>query len=68
MLIVMHDWNVQLFHKSPLDLKTFWGFDIFKIDSSEGGSNGLDSIDESINIDLIHLNVEDIDVSECLEQ
>ncbi len=68
MLIVVHQRNIQFFFQSILYVKTFRGFDIFQVDTTEGRGDRLDSFNEFVGISLIDLYIKHIDVCIDLEE
>ena len=68
MLVVVHDWNIQFFFQACFDLETFGSFDIFKVDASESGCDGLYRFDKFVRVFLVHFDIEYVDTCKDLEQ
>ena len=67
-LVVVHQRNVEFFLQSPLDFKGLRGLDVFEVDATKRGRNGLHGGHKMIDVGGVHLNVEHVDVCEHLEQ
>lgn len=51
-----------------IDLETFGSFDIFKVDASESGCDGLYRFDKFVRVFLVHFDIEYVDTCKDLEQ
>ena len=67
-LIIVEDGDLHLFAQRPLDHEAVRGSDVFQIDRAEGRFERSHDGDELFGVDFIHLDVEDIDVREALEE
>ena len=64
----MEDRNVELSLQPLLDLKALGCSDVFKVDATEGGRDGLHRLDELIHVGLVDFDIKHVDVSELLEE
>ena len=67
-LIVVEDGNGHPLAQLAFDLETLRRFDIFEVNAAEGRFQGGDDVDETVDVGFGHLDVEDIDAGEFLEQ
>ncbi len=68
MLIIVHHWDIEFLDQSPLNLEALGGLDVLEVDAAKCWRYRLDRLDELVDVRPIDLNVENIDVGECLEQ
>ena len=68
MLIIVKHRNRHAFAQLALDLETFGGLDILKIDAAKGWLQRGHDIDETINIRLRDFDIENVDPGEFLEE
>ena len=68
MLVVVHYGDVELSLEATLNLEALRGLDVFQIDASEGGGDGLYGLDELLGIFLIDFDVKHVDAGIYLEQ
>ena len=67
-LVVMEDRYLHAFAQLFLDIETFRRLDVFEIDAAERRFEGGDDVHQLVRIAFVHLDVEDIDAGEFLEQ
>jgi hypothetical protein len=67
-LIVVEDGDVHFLLEAGLDLKALGGLDVLKVDAAKGRLQGLDHLAEPVDVQLVHFDVEHIDVGEALEE
>ena len=67
-LIVVEDGNAHAGLRLLLDLETFGTLDVLEIDSAEGRLERDDDVDQLVDVQFRHLDVEDVDAGEFLEQ
>ena len=67
-LVVVEDRDRHAFAQPVLDLETFGSLDVLEVDGPEGRLQRRHDLDEPVGILGIHLDVEDIDAGEFLEQ
>ena len=68
MLIVVEHGNAHAGLRLLLDLETFGTLDVLEIDSAEGRLERDDDVDQLVDVQFRHLDVEDVDAGEFLEQ
>jgi hypothetical protein len=68
MLIVMKDRDAHAFAQRTFDDEAFGRLDVFEVDAPERRLKRRNDLDELVGIPLVHLDVEDIDAGELLEQ
>ena len=64
----MKDRNVHLFAQLRFDHETFRRLDVLKVDAAKGRFQHGDRVDEIFDIGFGHLDVEDVDAGEFLEE
>ena len=67
-LVVMEDGNGQCFPQFLFDVETLRGFDVLQVDAAERGLEKLAGLDDFIRVFGVHLQVEDVNISEALEE
>ena len=68
MLVVMENGDVHHLFQTLLDDETLWRLDVFKVDPAKGRPHQADSIDESVGIFGIKLDVDAVHIGKPLEQ
>ena len=58
MLVVVHHRNIQFFFQTAFDFKAFWSFDVFEVDTAEGGSDSLYGCNEFFRVFFIDFDIE----------
>ncbi len=67
-LVVMEDRNVHALAQLLLDLEALGRLDVLEVDAAEGGLQRRHGVDEALDVVSRHLDVEDVDVGEFLEE
>jgi hypothetical protein len=67
-LVVVEHRDLHALAQAGLDLEALGRLDVLKVDAAEGGLQGSDHVDQAVHIGLGHLDVEDVDAGELLEQ
>ncbi len=67
-LVVVEHGDVQLLLERLLDVEALRRLDVLEVDASEGRRDATHRVDELVRIRLVHLDVEDVDARELLEQ
>ena len=67
-LVVVHHRNIGGFSDSSFNFKTFWGFDVFKIDAAKRLGNVHDGVDEFLRVFGVNLDVKHVNASEGLQE
>ena len=68
MLVVVHHRNIGGFSDSSFNFKTFWGFDVFKIDAAKGLRDVDHGVDEFLRVFGVNLDVKHVNASEGLQE
>ena len=68
MLVVVEHRNLHARAQRALDVKTIRCLDVLEIDAAEGGLEGGNHVDQLVEVPLVHLQIEDVDAGEFLEQ
>ena len=67
-LVVVEHRDLHPLAALALDVEALRRLDVLEIDAAEGGLERDDDVDELVGIALVHLQVEDVDPGELLEQ
>ncbi len=67
-LVVVEDGDIHLLLQPRLDLEALGGLDVLQVHASEGGLQRLHHLAEAVDVQLVHLDVEHVDVGKALEQ
>ena len=67
-LIVMEDRDFHPLTEPALDREALGRLDVLEVDGAKGWLEGGDDLDEAVRVLGVHLDVEDVDAGELLEQ
>jgi hypothetical protein len=67
-LVVVEDGDPEAGLELLLDVEALRGLDVLQVDAPEGGLEAGHALDELVGVGLGHLDVEDVDVGEALEE
>ena len=67
-LVVMEDGNVHFLFQCFFNVETLGSLDVFEVDAAEGGFHCLDHFDQLVGVGNIQVQVENVYVSETLEE
>ena len=68
MLVIVHQWNIQLFFQSFFYIESLWCFDIFQIYPSKSRRYRFHDFYKFIRVFFINFYVKNIDIRKYLEQ
>ncbi len=68
MLIVVKDRDLHTFPELRFNHEAFGCLDVFQVDTAKGRLQNRNRIDEFFNVGLGHLDIEDVDAGELLEE
>ncbi|GAB1412640.1 hypothetical protein MASR1M97_13760 [Candidatus Desulfobacillus denitrificans] len=68
MLVIVEDRNAHALAQFLLDVEAFGRLDVLEVDAAEGRLQRGDDVDQLVGVEFAHLDVEDIDAGEFLEQ